>query len=276
MRNIILVYDDNCPFCCWYSRQFVRFGFLPNTGRQGFSSADTSLINLIDFEKSRNEIPLIDKTNGQVFYGIDSLLEILDQKIPWIKKTGNIPAIKWFLKKLYKLISYNRKVIVAKKCGPGRIDCSPDLNIRYRLLFMGIFLVFNTLMLFPLHRYIFSTLPFYSLTIIEIQTLHLGFVIINSIIAIKLPRVKAFEYLGQLNMLALTTVFLLILLLFLNQFALPQWSVLLYLFIAVLIIFKEYIRRMDFAGVLVSNKWIASINLASFTCLLFYISYLHN
>jgi predicted DCC family thiol-disulfide oxidoreductase YuxK len=275
MKNIILVYDDNCPFCCWYSGQFVRFKFLTETGRQAFSTAEQAILSLVDLQKSKNEIALIDKTNGQVFYGIDSLLEILDQKIPFIKKTGNLPILKWVLKKLYKLISYNRKVIVAKKCGPGSIDCSPDLNTRYRLLFIGIFLVFNTLMLFPLHSDIFSTLPFYNLTVIELQTLHVGFVFINSILALSLTRVKAFEYLGQLNMLALITTLLLIALLFLTQFNLPQWFFLFYLTITALIIFKEYIRRMDFAGILVSNKWLASINLLSITFFLLLLFHRH-
>jgi hypothetical protein len=43
----------------------------------------------------------------------------------------------WFLKKLYKLISYNRRIIVANttttSCG---IDCKPDYNFKYRFLFI--------------------------------------------------------------------------------------------------------------------------------------------
>jgi len=69
MNNIILVYDDDCPFCCWYSRQFVRFGYLPENGRKAFSSLESSLFNQIDVEKSRNEIPLINTTTGKVVYG---------------------------------------------------------------------------------------------------------------------------------------------------------------------------------------------------------------
>ena len=80
MKNKILIYDDNCPLCSWYSGEFVRFGFLASEGRKAFSSLDTSLLSRIDFEKSRNEIPLLDTENGQVLYGIDALLEILDSK----------------------------------------------------------------------------------------------------------------------------------------------------------------------------------------------------
>ena len=138
MKNKILVYDDNCPLCTWYSGLFVKYGFLKAGGRKPFSTLDNDLLLKIDFDKSRNEIPLLDISTNKVVYGIDALLEILDQKIPFIKATGNIAPLKWILKKLYKLISFNRKVIVAKKCGPGRIDCSPDNNYLYRFIFMAV------------------------------------------------------------------------------------------------------------------------------------------
>ena len=117
MKNKILVYDDNCPLCTWYSGLFVKYGFLNADGRKPFSTLDEKLLAKIDFDKSRNEIPLLDTSTYKVVYGIDALLEILDQKIPCIKATGNFGPLKWVLKKIYKLVSFNRKVIVAKKCG---------------------------------------------------------------------------------------------------------------------------------------------------------------
>jgi len=158
--NKILIYDDNCPLCTWYSDAFVKCGLLPAEGRKAFSVIDSALFNKIDFDKSRNEIPLIDTMSGKVFYGIDSLLEILDQKIPLIKKIGNFMPLKWFLRKLYKFVSYNRKVIVARKCGNGAIDCAPDFNYLYRVLFMTVFLIFNTIMLTPFHNILFTRLFF--------------------------------------------------------------------------------------------------------------------
>src|SRR5687768_1351216 len=145
--NKILIYDDNCPLCTWYTGIFVKCGLLPAEGRKAFSVIDPALFDKIDFAKSRNEIPLIDTPTGKVFYGIDSLLEILDQKIPLIKRICNFKPLKWLLHKLYRFISYNRKVVVARKCSNGAIDCTPDFNYFYRILFMTVFLIFNTIML---------------------------------------------------------------------------------------------------------------------------------
>src|SRR6185503_17536053 len=179
MKNKILIYDDSCPLCTWYSGLFVKYGFLNADGRKPFSTLDDKLLSKIDFDKSRNEIPLLDTSTNKVLYGIDALLEILDQKIPLIKATGNLAPIKWLLTKLYKLISYNRKVIAAKRCGHGDIDCSPGYNYLYRFIFMAVCVAFNTIMLYPVHYSIFSKLPYYHLSLPELQLAHFIFVGIN-------------------------------------------------------------------------------------------------
>lgn len=270
--NKILIYDDNCPLCTWYSSVFVKCGLLPAEGRKAFSVIDPALFNKIDFDKSRNEIPLIDTMSGKVFYGIDSLLEILDQKIPLIKKIGNFMPLKWFLRKLYKFVSYNRKVVVARKCGNGTIDCVPDFNYLYRVLFMIVFLIFNTIMLIPFHNILFTGLFFYKISMMELQLAHFGLVVINCLLACTFKKQKAIEYLGQVNILALLVIlFLIPLLLFEKLFVLNDTIVTVYLAFTAMFIFKEYLRRMDYAGVLVKNSWIVSINLTSITGFLLFL-----
>src|SRR5258705_555688 len=127
--NKILLYDDYCPLCTWYSGLFVRTGLLKPANRVAFSKADLSILTAIDIEKAKDEIPLYDPDTNRTLYGLDSLLEILGQRFPFIKSIGTIAPVKWFFKKLYKFVSYNRKVIVAKKCGAGTFDCSPGFNI---------------------------------------------------------------------------------------------------------------------------------------------------
>lgn len=265
MKNKILVYDDHCPFCVWYSGLFVKYGFLNADSRKPFSTLNEDLLSKIDFDKSRDEIPLFDTSTNKVVYGIDALLEILDQKIPCIKATGNVAPVKWFLKKLYKLISFNRKVIVAKKCGPGSIDCAPDINYTYRFIFMGICLVFNTLMLFPFQDHLFSKLTYYHLSLSQLQAGHFAFVIINCTLAFSFSKKRGYEYLGQVNMLALTVILLLTPLFIINYLFFIDWLATVWLIITAAIIFKEYIRRMGYAGVLLNNKWVVSMNLLSLT-----------
>ena len=263
MKNKILIYDDNCPLCAWYSSLFVACGLLPPEGRKPFSSVEPSLLLSIDLDKSRNEIPLLDTKSGKVLYGIDALLDILGQRTGFITTAGKIKPINWFLKKIYRLVSFNRKVIVAKKCGAGNIDCSPDLNYRYRTAFMLLSLALNSLMLFPLYAIVFVPASGSDLSITQVQLAHFAMVFANCVLAFNFSKAKAIEYLGQINMLALLTILLLIpLILTQYWFAFPEGFSLLYLVATAIVIFREYLRRMEYAGVLTGNKWIAAMNLA--------------
>jgi len=270
--NRVLVYDDKCPLCAAYTEGFVKTGLLPRESRVAFSTVTENILNSIDFEKSKNEIPLYDTDSKKTWYGIDALLEILGDRFPLIKWVGNIKPIKWFLRKFYKLISYNRKVIVATKCGPGAIDCAPDFSFFYRILFMSIFLVFNTLMLFPIQNSILAPSAIYNRSIDELQISHLALIGMNLLLASTLERHKAIEYLGQVNMLALITILLMIPLMALNKLVGSISPITItYLVLVTAFIIREYFRRMRFANMIVRNKLIVAVNLLSLGVFLTYL-----
>ena len=272
MSTKILLYDDYCPLCTWYSNLFVKYKLLNPESRIPFSRANIEILTSIDIEKAKNEIPLFDTKTRTALYGIDALLEILGQKNAGIKWIGNFKPVNWSLKKLYKFISYNRKVIVAKKCRLGNFDCSPDFNVSYRVLFIILFFFFNSLMLYPLHNNLFSQLSFYHLSFIQLQQAHLLFVTINCIIAFCLKQKQAIEYLGQVNMLALITILLLLpVMITMSLIAVIEWIATLYLVGLTVFIIKEYFRRMKFANVFSQHTPIIIINLICLTCFLLYV-----
>lgn len=271
-NNKILLYDDYCPLCTWYSKMFVKYRMLGKENRMAFSTAPADILTSIDIEKGKDEIPLFDTKTRTTVYGIDALLELLGQKNSAIKFLGEVKSIKWFLKRLYKFISYNRKVIVAKKCGKGHFDCSPGFNSFYRILFLVIFFLFNSLMLLPLHDNLFKQLSFYRLSFTQLQEAHLVFVSINCTIAVSLSRRVAIEYLGQINMLALTTILLLsLLMIFVNLVAVIEWLIIISLASLTLFVIKEYFRRMQYANVTIRHKQIIAINLLCLAAFLFYV-----
>lgn len=272
MKNRILVYDDNCPLCSWYSSLFVKCRLLPVTGRQAFSQIDDTLLQKIDYERGRNEIPFVDLTNGKTYYGIDALLEILGDKVGLIKKIGRFPPVYWLLGKLYRFISFNRKVIVAIKCGPGSIDCTPDLNYRYRFLFLLVSMLFTTLMLAALHGNVLQHLSFYHLTSTEVQVAHFTLIGINCVLSMGFKPARGMEYLGQVNMLAVLAILLLSPLLILAKLILlPEWITGTWFMLVMIVVFREYLRRMQYAGILASHSWTAGINL---TCMVGFVFYL--
>jgi predicted DCC family thiol-disulfide oxidoreductase YuxK len=256
-NNHILVYDDTCPLCALYSGAFVKAGLLHPQGRQAFSEAGANVLATIDLQRGRNEIPLIDTAHQQVYYGIDALLEILGQKMPWVKTIGNLRPVKWCLYRLYRLVTYNRRVIVAPTTRPGTFDCAPDFNTRYRLYFLVLCLVLNTLLIGPLHPLLANSV-LQSMGYGRLLLGHGLLVAFNTALLALLPRPTGLEYLGQVNMLA-TLFFLLCLpLLWANQWGLTTGPLLNTLYIGAVggLIGREYLRRMQYAGIWQCHRWV--------------------
>lgn len=259
-----LIYDDACPICAWYTGAFVKTGLLEKEGRKAFSDISPELLQCINAQRGANEIPLIDHETNQVLYGIDALVAIIGQRCPFVRVLGKKEWVKYPLKRLYNFISYNRKVIVARKVKGGKIDCSPDFNVFYRFLFMGVFLCFNTLMLFPVYENLVSKTPMATISLSGFHAAHAAIVFINCLLALTLGSRQAIEYLGQVNMLALITNLLLLPLMLLNNWwpGIGDYNFI-YLLLLLVFVVKEYFRRMDYAGITKRHKAIVAINLAS-------------
>ena len=132
-----IIYDDTCPMCRWYTGVFVQHQFLQEKNRISFSELeDRALVEAIDLERSRDEIPLIDLEGGPTLYGLDSLLHILGQRFPIIPRLAQIRPIGWFFRSLYKLVSYNRRLIAPSKPQVITYDCTPHYHRTYRWIYL--------------------------------------------------------------------------------------------------------------------------------------------
>ena len=141
--NKKIIYDRSCPMCAWYTNQFVRHGLLSRDGRIAFADLDPKCLPYtIDTERSRHEIPLIDAEGGATLYGLDSLRYLLAQRFPIVDRMLRIPVFYYCSLRLYRFVSYNRRIIVPSAAIHERgIDCSPRYNPRYRwayILFCGV------------------------------------------------------------------------------------------------------------------------------------------
>ncbi len=142
--NKAMIYDDHCPLCRCYTGAFVKTGLLRKENRIAFSELDTAAVT-IDWDRARHEIPLVDMDTRQVAYGIDALVTVLQQKFPFIGYFIKIKPVDWFFRKLYKLVSYNRRIIVAgSENGSCGFDCRPDFNLTYRVLLVSVLLVMSS------------------------------------------------------------------------------------------------------------------------------------
>ena len=271
-NNKVIIYDDDCPLCAAYTNVFLKIGLLQKEGRKNFANIDAATFALVDQSRCNNEIPLVDTDTNQVWYGIDAMLEILGQKIPFIKSAGNVKPVKYFLNRLYKFISFNRKVIVAIPPLQKKYDCSPSFNTGYRIYFLLFFLFFNSIMLLPFYPIFLKINFIQNRSFIQLQLAHFALFFLNIIIAFLLKRKQGLEYLGQINMLALITILLLIPLYFFIHFFGNNSSVVnIYFGFITCLLLSEYWRRMKYAGITKKNPQIILLNVVSLILFLFYL-----
>jgi hypothetical protein len=114
-------------------------------------------------------------------------------------------------------------------------------------------------------------LSYYHLDLYELQAAHFAFVIINCTLAFSFPKAKGYDYLGQVNMLALSVILLLTPLMIIQFVFDSELLITICLILIAVYIFKEYLRRMEYAGVLSNNKWIVGMNLLSLTGFIFFL-----
>lgn len=137
MPNSTIFYDHTCPLCRWYTREFVRFDLLQPNGRVRFTDLETSdVAGRIDLARGRHEIPLVDHATGTTHYGVDALVHLLAARLPWLPRVVRFGPIDWFVRRLYKLVSYNRRTIAPSVGQPTAYDCTPDFNWKYRLTYV--------------------------------------------------------------------------------------------------------------------------------------------
>src|ERR1044071_8108781 len=111
LKNYTMVYDADCPLCTAYTKTFVSAGMLDAEGRIPYQQVGGSFCPGMDEERSKNEIASVNRDNGTVHYGLDSLLTVLEHRYRWMR-IARVQPLQFFFQKLYNFISYNRKVIV--------------------------------------------------------------------------------------------------------------------------------------------------------------------
>jgi predicted DCC family thiol-disulfide oxidoreductase YuxK len=143
-NNDLLIYDGTCPLCSGYSAAFVKHGLLQGDGRASFSELeDQSLIGLIDSERARHEIPLIDRSTKTVYYGLDALIRILSRRAPALSVITKNLFLRKLFGLLYAFISYNRRVIIPAPKTSCSLDCTPRFKASYRSAFIAFAVLFS-------------------------------------------------------------------------------------------------------------------------------------
>lgn len=247
LQKQTLLYDDDCPLCQTYTSAFINYQLLDKGGRTAFSTIDPEELHYVNLSRAANEIALINTENKTVLYGIDGLLRVLGNSLPWIEKIGNWKPINYLLKKTYKFISYNRKVIIPQqKKDSKKNTCEPSFNIPYRIAYLLFGIFITTLVLFECSKMI-QALPQSNYT--RELLLATGQVFFQSIFLLQKDFRTILTYLGNLITVSVYGSLLLTPIILSHIFfAIPQNMVLFYFALTVGLIFMEHFRRIKILG----------------------------
>ena len=134
LKNKVIIYDDVCPLCKAYTGAFVRLGWLKQ--RTGFACAPAGILDQIDLDRARHEIPLYDQATGKTLYGLDALFFIIGNRVPLLQPLLRSSVFRAFIKQLYQVVTYNRRIIAGSRAPAEGFDCAPDVNRFYRWLYI--------------------------------------------------------------------------------------------------------------------------------------------
>ncbi|NTS43426.1 DUF393 domain-containing protein [Flavisolibacter sp. BT320] len=198
----VILYDAACPMCDLYTKGFQTAGMLDENGRLPYQDMPANLACSVNMERSVNEIALVNSTTGKVYYGVESLLQIIVHSLPVLKPLAKNKAFLFLVDKLYKAVSFNRRVILpAVKKEMQNPAFAPSFNARYRAVYIVFALVVSA---FVLHRYSFflnAILPASSFG--REALICTGQLVWQGAMVFFLDRKKSWDYLGNLMTVSL-------------------------------------------------------------------------
>lgn len=242
LANQTLIYDEDCPLCRAYSGAFVKIGMLDDNGKMPYS--ELTACEFIDYKRAANEIALVDNVNKKTIYGIDSLLAVIGASFPIVEKIGHFTPIHFLLTKLYRFISYNRKVIMPNpKSAKNHVQCLPDFNIRYRILYI----VFATLATAAtLYAYANLLPTFGKGNFLTEWNLAFGQILFQAIFLIRKDLNTILDYIGNLVTISIFGSLLLTPMLIISEFLfVGEFVSMNYFAVVATIMFIEHFRRVE-------------------------------
>ena len=135
LNNQYLLYDENCPLCAWYTRVFVKCGFIQAHSRLSYQEAIEDDQLIFDRERAKSEIAYVREGKGTL-YGVDSMIDVISKRWKVVGEICRFFPIYFFLQLMYRFISFNRKIIAPAVCN-GACSCTPQFNAFWRIAFIA-------------------------------------------------------------------------------------------------------------------------------------------
>lgn len=131
VREQLLVFDGYCRVCINLVRLMNVTGLFPAEQCISYYNLVPEVKSLIDEDRFKNEMAFIDPSDG-VLYGPHGIKKAVSSKTGLLNLLLRIPFIFSLFIFVYKLIAYNRYVILLPKQAALECDCGPDKERKFR------------------------------------------------------------------------------------------------------------------------------------------------
>ena len=257
LKNHVILYDAECPMCNLYTRAFTTTGMLDTNGRAPYQDMPQFACPLVDRQRAVNEIALVNKTTGEVRYGIDSLFAVIASSFPIFSPFFQWRPFHWAMRKLYAFISYNRKVIIPAPKGatPG---IQPSFQLRYRLAWLLLTAILTGGILTAYAKLLSPWVPIGNSW--REYAICSGQILLQGAIVSAIAPKKRWDYLGNMMTISLAGSLLLLPMLALEALThLTPLIPMVYFLLVVALMFLEHIRRTNLLNLdrTLTFTWIA-------------------
>ena len=235
--------------CNIYGKCFTQVQLIDTQTVTPYQNIEEVYTQNIDMERAKDEIALYAIDSTQTIYGIDAMIKIVTHQHPNLHRLLHSKIIYAFLLRLYRFISYNRKVIYPTPTQIHERDCTPQVNTKYRWLYI-LFVAFFTGIV--LNKFIFHINMALDLPHNWVREYIICFgQIAWQFIAISLLSKKnTLDYLGNMSTVSMIGGLLLLPLLAINSILhLSPIIFVCYFLLVVSIMFVEHIRRCKLLGI---------------------------
>ncbi len=254
MKNHELLIDEDCYLCKNYGAYLAKRSEVKVSSYQKASAEEN---DVVDFEKAKNQIAIIDHETNTAKYGVDALLIAFKSSYPSAVRFFSSGFTYRFAKFAYDIIALNRKVI-SPPIKKSAIDCDPSFNIKFRSIYIGITAIFTSIVLFFFCRNMFEALG-YNHSFGKELLICLGQIVWQSLVFFKWNTEKKMSYLGNMMTVSLIGAILLVPGLLIKLIFSTSWIFdLVYFFIVVNTMLFEHMRRCKLLtiGLLPSISWV--------------------
>jgi len=270
LKNYLILYDAECPLCSTYTQAMVKTGLLEQQGREAYQNVAPAACPMVDRQRAVNEIALVNKTTGEVSYGIKSLFTIFGTALTLLKPLFGFAPFIWLMGKVYAFISYNRRVIVPAAV-TGQQQLQPTFKLHYRIAYL-LFTWFVTA--FVLTRYVPLMQGWVPLgTTYREYLICGGQIFFQGFIICFIAKDRLWTYLGNLMTISFAGGLVLAVALFISHwFSIAPVFYVLYFMVVAGLMFLEHIRRTH----LLQLGWAMTISWTIYRVLLWVLILLAN